>query len=79
MNINEQELENRLQELKQQGKWISISLWPTGGNNFVDTPSDKPVHVCKINEDRLGLFNNISEDFYDRMVNEYDSRVKQRT
>ena len=71
MNSNEQALWNKLEDLRLQKKWIELQLWP--GTMFKTIVAGHH-NVCRINEGRLGKFNNISEAFYDRMVEIYSSR-----
>ena len=65
-------LESKLKELKQSGKWIGLSLYPESGNTLI---AKKPINICYVNEGRDGVFYNISESFYDLMVEKYDSRT----
>lgn len=70
MNPEEKELQEKLIELRNEGKYIELSLFPPKMINVIS----KEGNTAKINEGRYGKFDNISESFYDQMVDIFDSR-----
>lgn len=71
MNVFEDQLEDKLIELCNEGAWIELQLHPGIGQRSI---SKEPTNIVKINKGRLGKFKDISESFYDKMVHVYDSR-----
>jgi hypothetical protein len=59
-----------LDELKSNGKYIGLSLYPDYGKTTIEKEGNRLF----INEGRSGKFDNISENFYDELVDKYDSR-----
>jgi hypothetical protein len=59
--------------LKGLNGYIALSLYPMD-----ITISKEPTNQARINEGRLGIFDGVSEEFYDRMVTKFDSRYKNR-
>jgi hypothetical protein len=57
--------------MKRQKKYVALSLWPSLGNTTI-TPNDNRMFI---NEGRDGKFEDITEIFYNEMVNKYDSRT----
>ena len=70
MNTEEKELQEKLIELRGEGRYIELSLYPPKHSNIIEKEGNR----AKINEGRLGDFDNISESFYDQMVDIFDSR-----
>lgn len=66
----EQEIIQRLKSLKQNKKYIALSLHPAVGNSTIDKEGNRLF----INEGRDGKWEGVSEAFYDEMVNKFDSR-----
>jgi hypothetical protein len=54
-----------------RGQYIALSLWPD-----LQKTIQPEGNILKINEGRGGVFYNVSEAFYDELVNIYDSRYK---
>lgn len=73
MNENEKRLETTLKGLRSQKKWIELQLRPDIGTTTI---SKEPINIAVINEGRHGKFYNISESFYDLMVDKFDSRYR---
>jgi len=72
MNASEKEFKNSLKKLKKEGvKYIALSLHPAIGLTIIERSA---INRAFINEGRLGNFDNISESFYDSMVEKYDRR-----
>ncbi len=67
----ETEILSILKSLKKEKQYIALSLHPPLG----ETTIQKEGNRLFINEGRKGKFNNISESFYDSLVDEYDSRA----
>jgi hypothetical protein len=65
------EIENKLQDLQEQRKYIALSLHPPLGDTTI---RKEAVNRMFINEGRQGTFENVSEAFYDEMVEKFDSR-----
>lgn len=57
--------------MKRQKKYVALSLWPSLGNTTI-TSNDNRMFI---NEGRDGKFEDITETFYNEMVNKYDSRT----
>ncbi len=72
MTQEEKELSERLKILLKDKTWIELSLAP----DKFHTITPNALNKCRINEGRLGTFRNISEGFYDEMVNLFDSRYR---
>jgi hypothetical protein len=66
----EQEIKNKLAELKRNKKYIALSLHPEMGSTTIQKENNRLF----INEGRDGKWSGISEEFYDNMVQKYDSR-----
>jgi hypothetical protein len=71
-NISEMEIALKLKELKKQNKYIALSLHPPLGDSTIRKENNRMF----INEGRDGKWEEVSEVFYDGMVNAYDSRCK---
>jgi hypothetical protein len=56
--------------MKKDGKWIALSLRPPLGQTVIHQDGNRMY----INEGRDGEFNNVSESFYDKMVDKFHSR-----
>lgn len=54
-----------------KGQFIALSLWPG-----LDKTIKAEGNILKINEGRSGIFEGVSESFYDQLVDIYDSRYK---
>ena len=65
------QIESKLKQMKRQKKYVALSLWPSLGNTTI-TPNDNRMFI---NEGRDGKFEDITETFYNEMVNKYDSRT----
>jgi hypothetical protein len=68
--IVEIEIALKLKELRKQKKYTALSLWPGIGNTTIGKEDNRLF----INEGRDGKWNDVTEAFYDDMVNLYDSR-----
>lgn len=66
----EQEIESQLEKMKQEGKYIALSLFPAIGSSTINREGNRMF----VNEGRDGKFGDVSESFYDAMVSKYDSR-----
>ncbi len=64
----------KLKELKKNKKYIALSLHPGIGMKTVRSEGN----IMFINEGRDGRWEDVSEAFYDRMVDQYDSRVAKK-
>jgi len=64
------EIESKLKQLKRNKKYIALSLWPPIGQSTIQSEDNRMF----INEGRDGKWEGISEQFYDEMVNKFDSR-----
>jgi hypothetical protein len=53
--------------------WVGLCFYPPIG----ETTIQKEGNRMYVNEGRNGLFENVSEKFYDEMVSKYDSRYKE--
>ena len=69
MTEGEQKLKEKLEELSSNRKWIALQLWPSSSG--LRTIVSGPINQCRVNEGRDGKFDQISESFYDKMVEEY--------
>lgn len=70
-NVSEMEVALKLKELKKRKAYIALSLRPP----TLSTTIEKEGNTLYINEGRDGKWEDISEAFYDDMVDLYDSRV----
>jgi hypothetical protein len=70
MNISEQEISLTLQAMKSKGKWIALQLHPGLGASSIKAEGNRMF----INDGRDGKWEDVSESFYDEMVNSFDSR-----
>lgn len=70
MNISEQEISLTLQAMKSKGKWIALQLQPGFGVSSIKAEGNRMF----INDGRDGKWEDVSESFYDEMVNSFDSR-----
>ena len=70
MNISEQEISLTLQAMKSKGKWITLQLQPEIGLSSIKAECNRMF----INDGRDGKWEDVSESFYDEMVNSFDSR-----
>lgn len=66
MTLQEVRIEAILGRLKNDGAFITLSLVPS--------PKNKPGNWLVIDGGMYGQFRDVSPRFYDRMVDEYDSR-----
>lgn len=65
-------MKNIIEHLESmEGQFIALSLWPG-----IDKTIKAEGNTLKINEGRSGTFYDVSEAFYDELVNIYDSRYK---
>ena len=64
------EIKNKLKQMKNDGKYIALSLFPPVGQTVIHQDGNRMY----INEGRDGEFENVSESFYDKMVEKFDSR-----
>jgi hypothetical protein len=64
------EIESKLKQLKRNKQYIALSLHPAIGNTTIEREGNRMF----INEGRDGKWEDISEQFYDTMVEKYDSR-----
>ena len=67
----EQEIESQLERMKQEGKYIALSLHPAFGKSTITREGNRMM----VNEGRDGKYEEVSESFYDSMVVKYDSRA----
>jgi hypothetical protein len=70
MNQVEEKILAQLKSLKSQKKYVALSLHPPVGSSIITAEGNRMF----INEGRQGKFENVSEAFYDAMVDKYDSR-----
>jgi hypothetical protein len=73
-NVNEMEVALKLKELNKKKAWIELSLHPPLGNTTIEKQDNRMF----INQGRDGKWDSISEAFYDGMVNQFDSRYKNK-
>ena len=66
----EAQIETKLKQLKRAKKYIAVSLWPSVGSPTIEKEGNRML----INEGRDGKWEGVSEEFYDRMAQRYDSR-----
>ena len=66
----EAQIETKLKQLKRAKKYIAVSLWPPVGSPIIEKEGNRML----INEGRGGKWEGVSEEFYDRMAQRYDSR-----
>jgi len=64
------EIESKLKQLKRNKKYIALSLYPAIGHSTIQREDNRMF----INEGRDGKWDGISEQFYDEMVKQFDSR-----
>ena len=67
----ENQIKGILQDLQDSGKYIALSLHPPIGSPMIEKEGNRMF----INEGRDGKFEGVSEAFYDKMVQEFDSRT----
>lgn len=72
--MQNQKIIDTLDLLKEENKYIALSLHPESGRNFQNSKNN----TFLINEGRDGKFENVTEEFYDSIVYKYDSRCKPR-
>ncbi len=53
--------------------WVGLCLYPPIGKTMIQKQGNRMY----VNEGRNGLFEDVSEKFYDEMVSKYDSRHKE--
>jgi hypothetical protein len=72
MDLTQSEFEIllKLKQLKQNKKYIALSLYPPIGNSTIQKENNRMF----INEGRDGKWQDISESFYDSIAEIYDSR-----
>ena len=63
------EIERKLQEMKDNKRYIALQLWPPPGHNRIQPHGNE----MRINEGREGKWTGVSEAFYDSMAKKYDS------
>ncbi len=73
-NLSIYEIELKLKSMKRNKKYIALSLFPEIGNTIITKENNRLF----INEGRDGKWSKISEEFYDSMVNKYDSRITKK-
>jgi len=66
------QIETTLKRLKKDKKYIALSLYPEVGNTTITKDNNRLF----INEGRDGKWEGVSEVFYDKMVQKYDSRYR---
>jgi len=69
MTQTEQEIITKLHTMLEDGRYISLQLWPHPNESRIKAQNN----VMKINEGRDGKWEGVSEEFYDAMVDLYDS------
>jgi len=67
----EEQIEDLLLTLRAEGKFVKLSLEPKKGDTMI---RKEAVNRMFINDGLFGKFNDVSEAFYDEMVDKYDSR-----
>lgn len=67
----ESEIKKVLSKMKRDKKYIALSLQPPVGYSTIQRKGNRFF----INEGRGGKFDNVSESFYDSIVDKYDSRI----
>jgi hypothetical protein len=70
----ESQIMNVLQKMKREKRYIALSLWPPSDNSIIKPQGNRMY----INEGRDGKFEEVSEAFYDSVVERYDSRCRKR-
>jgi hypothetical protein len=70
MTKSEKNMLSTLEALQQEKKYIALKLHPPIGHASIEAENNRAF----INEGRAGKFENISESFYDEMVQKFDSR-----
>lgn len=63
-------IESKLKQMKNAGQYIGLCLFPPIGQTVIHKDGNRMY----INEGRDGEFENVSESFYDEMVEKFDSR-----
>jgi len=53
--------------------WVGLCLYPPIGETMIQKQGNRMY----VNEGRNGVFEDVSEKFYDEMVSKYDSRHKE--
>lgn len=64
------EIIHTLTTMKNSGELIELSLYPRMGSNTIDKHGNRLL----INQGKNGIYHDIDEDFYDELVDIYDSR-----
>jgi hypothetical protein len=72
MNTQEIEIIKVLDELKADKAYIALSLSPEFGNSIIANGGNRLF----INEGRQGKWSDVSEVFYDSLIDKYDSRYR---
>lgn len=67
---NQQQIIETLDRLKSDGKLIKLKLWPPTWSNMIE----KEENRMEINGGNDGMFEGISEQFYDEMVIKYSKK-----
>lgn len=72
MTQQEKDFKSKLKSMRKQRKYIALQLHPETHSSIISRES---TNKAMINEGRDGKFSEISEPFYDEMVDKYDTRV----
>lgn len=67
---NQQQIIETLDRLKSDGKLIKLKLWPPKWSTIIE----KEENRMEINGGNDGMFEGISEKFYDEMVIKYSRK-----
>jgi hypothetical protein len=69
----EKQLKTKIENaLSGMTEWVGLTLYPPIGETMIQKEGNRMY----VNEGRNGLFEDVSEEFYDEMVSKYDSRYK---
>ena len=69
-SVSEMEIALKLKQMKKEKRYTALSLYPS----IATTTIEKEGNRMFINEGRDGKWDDVSESFYDEMVELYDSR-----
>lgn len=69
-SVSEMEIALKLKQMKKEKRYTALSLYPP----ITTTTIEKEGNRMFINEGRDGKWDDVSESFYDEMVELYDSR-----
>jgi hypothetical protein len=70
----ESQIMSALRKMKREKKHIALSLLPPYASSIIEPQGNRMY----INEGRDGKFEEVSEAFYDSVVERYDSRCRKR-